>query len=164
MADLTHIDDEGRVSMVDITDKSSSRREARARALVKFPPGVLSEILEQGLEKGDLFAVARVAGIQGAKQTPQQIPLGHPIDLSHVEVEIFPKAEENLLKIEVTARTRDATGVEMEALNGAATAALTIYDMCKATAKEIEIESVKLLNKSGGASGDWRAPDVEESQ
>ncbi len=162
MSDLAHLDEEGRVSMVDITEKSTSYRRARARAVVEFPEGELTEILEEGLEKGELFATIRLAGIQAAKKTPELIPLTHPINLSHVQVEICSRPVENLLKIEVTASARDATGVEMEALTGASAAALTAYDMCKGRTKGIKIKAVKLLEKEGGASGDWQASELEE--
>lgn len=160
--DLSHFDGSGQVSMVDVTEKEKSDRRAVARATVNFPSDVLDRVLGTGLEKGDLFSTARLAGIQGAKETSRLIPLAHPISISHVSVDLTPNPEANSLEIETKARATDATGVEMEALTGATVAALTIYDMCKGAAKGIEIEQVYLVEKTGGTSGRWVRDNEEQ--
>lgn len=154
---LSHLSDDGDVHMVDITDKDHSTRRAHARGLVLFPEGILSTILDDGLPKGDLWATARLAGIEAAKKTPEVIPLAHPISLSHVRVDLSPEPDEDRVVVESTVRATDATGVEMEALTAVNVAALTLYDMCKSEHKGIEINGVRLLEKEGGSSGHWRA-------
>jgi cyclic pyranopterin phosphate synthase len=156
---LSHLDDEGHVNMVDITDKERSDRRAKATGTVEFPDGVLSSILEEGAPKGDVLATARVAGIEGAKNTPDWIPLAHPINLSHVRVDLDPDPENDRVTITAEARASDATGVEMEALTAVNAAALTLYDMCKSEHKGIRITDIHLLEKEGGASGTWRSSD-----
>lgn len=156
---LSHLTDDGTVRMVDVTDKDASDRRARAQAVVKFPEGVLDQVLAGESDKGEVFATARVAGIEGAKQTPETIPMAHPIQLTSVQVDLEFDRDRDQVRIVCEARARDATGVEMEALCGANTAALTLYDMCKGLSKGIEIQGVKLLKKTGGKSGDW---SVEE--
>ncbi len=152
---LSHFDDSGQVNMVDITEKKKRDRVAVAHAEVVFPGGVLACLLDSGLEKGELFSTARLAGIQGAKQTSRLIPLAHPISLTHVSVELNPRPEEDLLTLETRARARDATGVEMEALTAAVVAGLAVYDMCKGVAKGIELQNIYLVEKKGGTSGRW---------
>ncbi len=154
---LSHFTDEGEVHMVDISGKERSHRRARAAGRVEFPPGVLSNILEGGSPKGDFLAVARVAGIQAAKKTPETIPLAHPFRLTHLKVKLDPIPEDDRIEIICEARADDATGVEMEALSGVSGAALTLYDMCKSEHKGIRVTEVSLLEKEGGTSGDWTA-------
>jgi cyclic pyranopterin phosphate synthase len=143
---LTHIDDQGRASMVDISAKRPLAREAIAQAFIELNPETLALIHTNGLKKGDVLAVARVAGIQAAKQTPLLIPLCHQIPLSKVAVDFH--SEPSGIRITTTARTTAQTGVEMEALTAASIAALTIYDMCKAVDKTMRIKDVLLLSKT----------------
>lgn len=158
MSKLSHLNDAGEARMVDVSDKASTRRVARAGARIRMHPDTLAAILDGGSPKGDVLAVARVAGIQGAKRCSDLIPLCHPLALSKVSVD-FSHTEPGLLSITVEATVTGPTGVEMEALTGASIAALTIYDMCKALEKGMVIESVRLLHKSGGKSGDWEPPN-----
>ena len=154
---FTHLDAEGRARMVDVGDKAVTRRRAVARARVAMQ-AVTAEALAAGtVAKGDVLAVARVAGIQAAKRTSELIPLCHPLMLSSVQVDLVPGP--SWLDIEATAETVDRTGVEMEALTACAVAALTVYDMCKASDRSMQVESLGLLEKSGGQSGDWRRGD-----
>ena len=154
---FTHLDPDGRARMVDVGDKAVTRRRAVARARVAMQ-AVTAEALAAGtVAKGDVLAVARVAGIQAAKRTSELIPLCHPLMLSSVQVDLVPGP--SWLDIEATAETVDRTGVEMEALTACAVAALTVYDMCKASDRSMQVESLGLLEKSGGRSGDWRRGD-----
>jgi cyclic pyranopterin phosphate synthase len=140
--------------MVDVSSKKVSEREARARAFVAMSPAAVAAVREGGLEKGDALAVAKVAGIMGAKRTPELIPLCHPIALTSIDVDL--KIVDGGVAIVTTVKTSDRTGVEMEALTAASVAALTIYDMCKSVDKGISITSIELLEKRGGKSGEWR--------
>ena len=159
MANLTHIDDAGAARMVDIGAKPVSEREARAEAWVRMQPATLQLILDGGHHKGDVFAVARIAGIQGAKRCAELVPLCHPLGLDAVEVQLEARAPEGGVRIEARCRLHGRTGVEMEALTAAAVAALTVYDMCKAVDRGMLIEGLRLLEKRGGRSGNWRAED-----
>ena len=150
---LSHIDRAGRARMVDVSAKADTKREAVARGSVVMQPETLSLITSGGTPKGDVIAVARLAGIMAAKRTHDLIPLCHPLALTHVGVEITPDAKRNALDIEATVRTTGKTGVEMEALTAVTVAALTIYDMCKAVDRGMRIESVRLAKKRGGKSG-----------
>jgi cyclic pyranopterin phosphate synthase len=141
--------------MVDVGAKSTTERFARARVLVRLAAGTESALKKATLVKGDAFVTAQLAGIMAAKQTSQLIPLTHPIPLSSVSVD-FKWVKKGLLQIDATARTTAQTGVEMEALTAAAIAALTIYDMTKAIERGITIESLQLIEKSGGKSGPWK--------
>jgi cyclic pyranopterin phosphate synthase len=143
--------------MVDVTNKTPSDRFARARALVRMTQAAADALRAATAAKGDAFVAAQLAGIMAAKQTPNLIPLAHPLPLAEVQI-AFAWAEPVLLQIEATARTHARTGVEMEAMVGASIAALTIYDMLKALDKGIRIESVALVEKRGGKSGPWTAP------
>lgn len=143
--------------MVDVGGKAVSSREARARARIRFPEGVLRKVLAQAGPKGAVIEVARIAGIQGAKRTSELIPMCHPLALELVELEI-EEAGPDVLEVRCRALCSGRTGVEMEAMTGASIAALTVYDMTKGLSKGIEIESVVLLEKSGGRSGLWRRP------
>lgn len=158
MAELTHINRHGEANMVDVSGKQDTIREARAEALVKMSPETLEMIISGQHHKGDVFATARIAGIQAAKRTWELIPLCHPLLLSKVEVTLTPLPETHQVRIESLCKLTGKTGVEMEALTAASVAALTIYDMCKAVQKDIVIESVRLLEKSGGKSGHFIAP------
>jgi cyclic pyranopterin phosphate synthase len=155
MSRLTHIDETGAASMVDVSAKDATLREAVAEAGVAMQPETLRLIEEGALRKGDVLAVARVAGIQAAKRCWELIPLCHPLALTSIQVELHPDREHSRLLVRTTCKTRGQTGVEMEALTAASVAALTIYDMCKAVDRGMSIESVRLLKKQGGKSGRW---------
>lgn len=156
-AKLTHLDDQGRASMVDVTDKAVTEREAIASGTVFMKPETLSLIQSGDHKKGDVLAVARIAGIQGAKQCSSLIPLCHPLMLTSIKVEFEVLHDESAIRIESRCKLSGQTGVEMEALTAVSVAALTIYDMCKAVDKGIRISDIQLLAKSGGKSGEWYA-------
>ena len=153
---LTHLDEKGAARMVDVGDKSHTVREAIAEARIRMQPETLAMIVEGRHAKGDVFAVARIAGIQAAKRTWELIPLCHPLSLSSVTVDLDAEAPD-AVRITTTCRLTGQTGVEMEALTAASVAALTLYDMCKAVDKGMVIENVRLLRKEGGKSGVWQA-------
>lgn len=150
MSQLTHINAAGEAHMVDVSEKKDTVREARAEAFVVMNAQTLKMIIEGSHHKGDVFATARIAGIQAAKRTWELIPLCHPLLLSKVEVSLQAEVEHNRVRIESLCRLTGKTGVEMEALTAASVAALTIYDMCKAVQKDISIASCRLLSKRGG--------------
>ena len=152
----SHVAADGSIAMVDVGAKAVTRRTARACALVRLPPRAAEALREATLPKGDAFAAAQVAGILAAKRTGELIPLCHPLPLDAVDV-TFRWDEPTVLRVEAVATTTAKTGVEMEALVAASVAALTIYDMCKSVDKGIVIETVRLLEKTGGKSGDWHA-------
>lgn len=149
--------------MVDVSMKADSVREARAEAFISMRSETLQMILSGNHHKGDVFATARIAGIQAAKRTWELIPLCHPLLLSKVEVQLEALPERNQVRIESLCKLSGKTGVEMEALTAASVAALTIYDMCKAVQKDMVIEQVRLLSKSGGKSGDFVAPTQNDT-
>ncbi|OHC28768.1 MAG: molybdenum cofactor biosynthesis protein C [Pseudomonadales bacterium RIFCSPHIGHO2_02_FULL_60_43] len=155
---LTHLDAQGRANMVDVSDKALTVREAVAEALVRMRPQTLQMITQGDHPKGDVFAVARIAGIQAAKKTSDLIPLCHPLMLTSVKVELTPEGAD-VVRITARCKLTGQTGVEMEALTAASVAALTIYDMCKAVDRGMVIESVRLLEKVGGKSGHFLAGD-----
>ena len=157
MGGLTHIDADGAARMVDVGEKAATQRVATAAARVAMLAETAAAIRDGNMKKGDVLATARIAGIMAAKRTSDLIPLCHPIALSNVEVALT--VESDGVTIEATARCTGPTGVEMEALTAASVAALTIYDMAKAIDRGMRIEGVRLLAKSGGRSGDWRADD-----
>jgi cyclic pyranopterin phosphate synthase len=152
----SHVAADGSIAMVDVGAKALTRRTARACALVRLPPRAAEALRAATLPKGDAFAAAQVAGILAAKRTGELIPLCHPLPLDAVDV-TFRWDEPALLRVEAVATTTAKTGVEMEALVAASVAALTIYDMCKSVDKGIVVEAVRLLEKTGGKSGDWHA-------
>ena len=156
---LTHLDGDGNARMVDVTDKDVTFRVATAEGEVNMQPETLRLIVDGKHAKGDVMAVARIAGIQAAKKCADLIPLCHPLALSSVSVELEPVLGENLVRINATCKLSGKTGVEMEALTAVSVAALTIYDMCKAVDKGMTISGVRLLTKSGGKSGDWQSDD-----
>ncbi len=158
---MTHVDEEGRVRMVDVGGKLDTERVAVARGEVTMRPETLRLIVEQGVPKGDVLAVAQVAGIMAAKRTPDLIPLCHPLLLTKVDVEFRINEEASRIEIIATVRCRGKTGVEMEALTAVSVAALTIYDMAKAVEKTMRIGNIRLVRKSGGKSGDWRLESRE---
>jgi cyclic pyranopterin phosphate synthase len=159
MNKLSHIDTEGKAKMVDISDKTDSVRLAKAYAEVFVSDDVFNRINENNIAKGDVLATARLAGIQAAKKTAELIPLCHNILISDVTVDLKLNSEKNSVEINTSVKTTSKTGVEMEALTAASVSALTVYDMCKALDKSIEISNIKLLSKSGGKSGDYIRKD-----
>ncbi|MHB0969674.1 MAG: cyclic pyranopterin monophosphate synthase MoaC [Thermoanaerobaculia bacterium] len=155
-ATLSHLDAEGRVSMVDVGEKGVTRREAVAVGRVRMSRETIALVQRQALPKGDVLTTARVAGILAAKQTSSLIPLTHPLAISFVGIEFEVDVESGLIGITATVRCEGRTGVEIEAMTAASIAALTIYDMCKSAEKGIVIEGIALAEKSGGKSGAWR--------
>ncbi|HWP28811.1 MAG TPA: cyclic pyranopterin monophosphate synthase MoaC [Chloroflexota bacterium] len=154
---LSHLDEQGRARMVDVSAKADTVREATARGRVRMRPETLALVRAGAVAKGDVLAVARVAGIMAAKRTGELIPLCHPLPITSVEVDIWADEVVPSLEIEATARIVGKTGVEMEALTAVSVAALTIYDMCKAVDRGMTIEAVRLVHKAGGQSGEyWR--------
>lgn len=151
---LTHLDEAGRAHMVDVGAKAETQREAIARGSVLMRAETLGLIVDGAMPKGDVLAVARVAGIMAAKKTPDLIPLCHTLLLTHASVRIEPDLTESRLLIEATVRTKGQTGVEMEALTAVSVAALTIYDMCKAVDRGMRIGEIRLAEKRGGRSGE----------
>ena len=158
MSKLTHINANGEAQMVDVSDKNETVREAKACARVVMKAETLDLIVSGSHKKGDVLAVARVAGIQAAKKCSDLIPLCHPLMLSKVSVELTPNIQNNCIDIIATAKLTGKTGVEMEALTAASIAALTVYDMCKAVDRFMLIDNVQLLEKKGGKSGHWILP------
>ena len=152
---LTHLNQNGEANMVDVSDKAITSRSATARSFVNMKSETLDLITQGQHKKGDVFAVARIAGIQAAKKCSDLIPLCHPLNLTKVDVQISAEPEQSRVRIEATCKLDAKTGVEMEALTAASISALTIYDMCKAVDKGMEIASTVLVHKTGGASGDW---------
>lgn len=156
---FSHINAQGEASMVDVTEKTVSTRQAIAQAIIQMHSDTLSMIITGKHHKGDVFAVARIAGIQAAKRTWDIIPLCHPLLLSKIDVDIQVDQKNSQVIIRSLCKLNGQTGVEMEALVAASTAALTIYDMCKAVQKDIVISQIKLISKTGGKSGDFNCYD-----
>ena len=152
--DFSHINEQGRAKMVDVTDKDETFREARAAGTVNVSTATMALIKSGGVKKGDVLSVAQVAGIMAAKKTADVIPMCHPLMLSGVDISF--ELTETQIQIEASVKCKGSTGVEMEALNAVITAALTIYDMCKAVQRDITITDIRLLYKSGGKSGVFR--------
>jgi cyclic pyranopterin phosphate synthase len=157
---LTHLDAAGRANMVDVTDKAATTREAQVQAWVRMQPSTLKLIQDNGHPKGDVFAVARIAGIMAAKKTHELIPLCHPLMLSSIHLELSV-VEPDSVRIVSTCRLNGQTGVELEALTAASVAALTIYDMCKAVDRGMVIDRIQVLKKQGGKSGTFVAGDAQ---
>ena len=158
---LTHLDETGRATMVDVGDKAVTERVAVARGRVTMRPDTLDLIMEGGLKKGDVLAVAQVAGIMAAKRTSELIPLCHPLLLNQVVVTCAPNPDASAIDIEATVRVSGKTGVEMEALTAVTVAGLTIYDMAKAVDRDMRLTDVRLISKAGGRSGEWRVAGGE---
>ncbi|MEJ2000047.1 MAG: cyclic pyranopterin monophosphate synthase MoaC [Maritimibacter sp.] len=156
--ELTHFDEAGQAHMVDVSAKPVTSREAVAEALVIMQPATLDLVKAGSAKKGDVLGVARLAGIMGAKKTSDLIPLCHPLPITRVAVELEPDDALPGVRIRATVKTSGQTGVEMEALTAASTAALTVYDMLKAAEKAMRIEGIRLLSKTGGKSGTYEAP------
>jgi cyclic pyranopterin phosphate synthase len=153
MSSFTHIDNDGRVRMVDVTEKKATVRAAVAGGVIHMNPQTFNLIQNQRVKKGNVLETARIAGIMAAKKTAELIPMCHPLNITHIQVDFIPDTSENCIGIEATVRAVDQTGVEMEALTAVSAAALTIYDMCKSYDKEMTISKIQLLKKSGGKSG-----------
>jgi cyclic pyranopterin phosphate synthase len=158
MSDLTHFDEAGNARMVDVSGKQETERIAVARGAVYMAPETLALIRDRGVKKGDVLGVAQLAGIMGAKRTPDLIPLCHPLALTSVKVQLSLDAARNAVDIEATCKLKGQTGVEMEALTAVSVAALTVYDMVKAADKSMRIGDIRLVHKSGGKSGSFEAP------
>jgi cyclic pyranopterin phosphate synthase len=159
---LTHVDRTGRPRMVDVSAKPATARRAVAEALVVVSPETLSLVIDGSGPKGDVLTVAELAGVMAAKRTSELIPLCHPLPLTDLLVQVAPDRAAGGLRIRAEAATTAQTGVEMEALTAASVAALTVYDMVKGVERGVEIRTIRLLSKSGGASGEWqRGPDTE---
>ena len=156
MAEFTHLDSEGRVRMVDVTEKAPTVRTAVASAEVRMRPDTFDMIRSHKVKKGNVLETARIAGVMAAKRTAELIPMCHPLKLTHVQVDFEPEPREHRIAVRASVRAVGQTGVEMEALTAAAVAALTIYDMCKAHDREMTIASIELVEKSGGKSGTFR--------
>ena len=157
MSQLTHLDTQGHAHMVDVSEKDITTRVARAEAYVEMLPATLALITDGKHKKGDVLAVARIAGIQAAKKCSDLIPLCHPLMLSKVSVELVPDVATNRVNVSTMCKLNGRTGVEMEALTAVQVALLTIYDMCKAVDRGMVMSDIKLVEKSGGKSGEWKA-------
>ena len=157
MADFTHLDAGGNAVMVDVSYKADTERTATARGSVYMQAETLARIMQGGVRKGDVLSVAQLAGIMGAKKTPDLIPLCHPLALTSVKVNLVTDPARNAVDIEATCKLKGQTGVEMEALSAVSIAALTVYDMCKAVDRGMRIADIRLTHKSGGKSGTFEA-------
>jgi cyclic pyranopterin phosphate synthase len=157
---LTHLDESGRARMVDVSDKPATAREALARGLIRMAPRTLDLAISGLGKKGEVMATAEIAGVMAAKRTPDLIPMCHPVILSSVKVRVDPMADGSGLQVSARVKTTGPTGVEMEALTAVSAALLTLYDMLKAADKGMTIEAVRLVEKTGGASGDFRRPEA----
>jgi len=155
MSSFAHIDDEGRVRMVDVTQKKPTVRTAVAGGRIHMNPETLDLIQSHKVKKGNVLETARIAGIMAAKKTAELIPMCHPLNITHIQVDFSPDAAASCIGIEAAVRAIDQTGVEMEAITAVSVAALTIYDMCKSSDKEMTISKIQLLKKSGGKSGTY---------
>jgi cyclic pyranopterin phosphate synthase len=153
MAKLSHLDEQGRAKMVDVSHKDITSRIAVARGTIHMRTETLALILDDKIEKGDVFSVARVAGIMAAKKTSELIPMCHPLNITSVEIDLTPAKNPARVEIEASVRVSGKTGVEMEAMTAVAVTGLTIYDMCKAVDREMSIGEIRLVKKSGGKSG-----------
>jgi cyclic pyranopterin phosphate synthase len=156
MAEFTHFNERGLAHMVDVGEKETTAREAVAHAAVRLSPETFRRVVVRELAKGDVLGVAQLAGVMAAKRTSELIPLCHPLPLTKVDLSFLPDEATSTIHLEATARTVARTGVEMEALTAVSVAALTVYDMCKAVEKGIEITDIHLVRKSGGKSGEYR--------
>ena len=159
MKEFTHLDEQGKAKMVDVTDKEVTQREAKARGTVLMSPEAFQKIMAGGIKKGDVLGVAKVAGIMGAKRTAQLIPMCHPLNITNVAITFNPIEEKHCIEIEAQVKLKGQTGVEMEALTAASVAALTVYDMCKAADRGMCITDLRLVHKRGGKSGIWEWND-----
>lgn len=160
MSKFTHIDEKGQVRMVDVTAKKPTDRTATAQGCISMTAETFAAIVDQTVKKGNVLETARIAGIMGAKKTSSLIPMCHPLNITHVQIDFTPDATNNLIRINAVVRIVDQTGVEMEALTAVSIAALTIYDMCKSHDKTMTISDIMLLKKTGGKSGTFNRDHV----
>ncbi len=160
MSEFTHIDGEGRVRMVDVSDKGLTTRMAIAQGVVFMNPETFGKIGNQAVKKGNVLETARIAGIMAAKRTSELIPMCHPLNITHAQIDFFPDIQTHSIRIEASVRIVGQTGVEMEALTAVSVAALTIYDMCKSYDRGMTISDICLLEKSGGKSGKFKRSDT----
>jgi cyclic pyranopterin monophosphate synthase len=158
MTDFTHFDEHGQAHMVDVSEKAITVREAVAKACITMQPDTLAMILDEDMSKGDVFGVARIAGIMAAKRTSELIPLCHPLALTAIDITFQPLSDQAAVEISAIVKITGKTGVEMEALTAVSVSALTIYDMCKAVDRAMVISDIRLIKKSGGKSGTFEAP------
>jgi len=156
MTALTHFNQSGEAHMVDVGEKAITQRTAVTEGYIEMLPETLKLILDGGHQKGDVLAIARIAGIMASKKTADLIPLCHPLPLTHVEIKLSVEVGNSRIRCQTTVKTNGQTGVEMEALNATQVTLLTIYDMCKAVDRGMIIQSVRLLEKDGGKSGHWQ--------
>lgn len=156
---FTHFNAQGDAHMVDVSEKAVTQRIAITEGFISLQPATLELILQGGHKKGDVLGIARIAGIMASKRTAELIPLCHPLPLTHVEIELISEIENSRIRCQTTAKTNGQTGVEMESLTATQIALLTIYDMCKAVDRSMEINGVRLLEKAGGKSGHWQSRD-----
>ena len=161
MGKLTHLDGEGNAVMVDVSDKDITERWATAKGSVFMQPETMALIVSEGVKKGDVLSVAQLAGIMAAKKTPDLIPMCHPLSLSFVGVDLVCDLDRNAVDITASCKLAGKTGVEMEALTAVTVAALTVYDMCKAVDRSMRLSDIRLVQKAGGKSGNYRDPDDE---
>jgi cyclic pyranopterin phosphate synthase len=164
MTDFTHLDDQGRVRMVDVGDKNETRRTAEAEGIIVMQPDTLNRIMDEKVKKGNVLETARIAGIMAAKKTSDLIPMCHPLNITHAGIDFFFQPEAHAVRIEATVSLTGRTGVEMEALTAVSVAGLTIYDMCKSYDKGMKITGIRLMSKSGGKSGTWQAAELPENR
>ena len=162
MSELTHFNDQGRAKMVDVSEKAATLRTAVARGTVRMNAETFRLVEEGRMKKGDVLSVAQVAGIMASKRNSELIPMCHPIMITGVDISFALNLEKHEIRIEATVRCKGETGVEMEALTAVSVAALTVYDMCKAVQKDIVIDNIRLVSKSGGKSGDYRKTGEDE--
>jgi cyclic pyranopterin monophosphate synthase len=163
MTRLSHLDAKGEARMVDVSDKAATQRTARAEGFISMAPATLALVEKGDAKKGDVLAVARIAAIMAAKRTHELIPLCHPLPISKVAVELAPSSVPIGIRVAAEVKVAGPTGVEMEALTAVSVACLTIYDMLKAADKAMRIEGIRLLEKSGGRSGEWRADAARDT-
>lgn len=156
MAELSHLNEQGEANMVDVTEKAVTQRQAWAEGFIHMTSETLDMITQGKHKKGDVFAVARIAGIQAAKKCADLIPLCHPLMLTKVQIDFEPQLEQNRVRITAMCKLAGQTGVEMEALTGVSVAALTLFDMCKAVDPAMQIEGIRVLEKVGGKTGHWQ--------
>ena len=157
MQKLSHIDPHGRAAMVNITEKKETKRVAIAKGRIYMMPETLALIDEGGVKKGEVYSIARIAGIMAAKKTAELIPLCHPLPIQSVSIDLISNTSENCIDIQATASLYGRTGIEMEALTAVSISALVIFDMCKAVDKKMKVSDVRLIHKSGGKSGTFNA-------
>lgn len=164
MTEFTHLDNQGRVRMVDVGHKDQTVRTAVAEGLIVMQPDTLARIMDEKVKKGNVLETARIAGIMAAKKTAELVPMCHPLNITHAGVDFFFKPDTHSIRIQATVSLTGRTGVEMEALTAVSIAGLTIYDMCKSYDKGMVISTVRLISKSGGKSGTWQAEEIPDTK